>query len=180
MKTGLKVIDAMTKKPITVSPDTTVFEVASIMKNEHVGNLIIEDKGKLKGIVTEQDLVYKIVAESNNPKKTLVKDIMTKKVVAIEPNKDITDAMLKMSKLNVRRLPVIEDHKIVGILTQKDILKIEPQLFELIVDKIELREEKNKPIHRVSEREGICQLCGNYAAFLFEQDGVMVCKDCRE
>ena len=180
MKTGLKVIDAMTKKPITISPNTTAFEAASIMKKERVGNLIVQDKGKLKGILTEQDLVYKIVADGNSPKKIAVKDIMTKKVISIQPDKDITDAMLKMSKLNVRRLPVIEDDKIVGILTQKDILKIEPQLFELIVDKIELREEKSKPIHRVGEREGICQLCGNYAAFLFEQDEVMVCKDCRE
>ncbi len=180
MKTGLKVIDAMTKEPITVTPNKTAFECAALMKKEHVGSVIVENKGKIAGILSEQDLVYNLVADNKNPKKTLVKDIMTKEVITISPNKDITDAMLKMSELNVRRLPVVEEGKIVGMLTLKDVLKIEPQLFELIVDKIELREQRLKPINRVGDREGICELCNNYTPFLFNQDDSMVCKDCRD
>jgi CBS domain-containing protein len=180
MKTGLKVLDAMTKQPVTVSPNATTFETASMMKKEHVGSVIVENKGKLVGILSEQDLVYKVIANNKNPKTTLVKDVMTKDVVTINPDVEITDAMLKMSKVNVRRLPVTENDNIVGMLTMKDILKIEPQLFELVVDKIELREEQSKPIYKIGEREGICELCSNYAGFLFEQDGAMVCKDCRE
>ena len=179
MNTGLKVIDAMTKKPVTVSPDSSIHETALKMKKEHLGSVLVEEKGKLIGILSEQDLVYKIIAQNKNPKKTPVRDIMIKDVISINPDKDITDAMLKMSKLNVRRLPVIEDDKLVGVLTLKDILKVEPQLFELIVDKIELREENSKPINIVGEREGICELCSNYTPFLFEQDESLVCKDCR-
>jgi signal-transduction protein with cAMP-binding, CBS, and nucleotidyltransferase domain len=180
MKTGLSVIEAMTKNLVSVSPKTTVFEVAKLMKREHVGSVIVEENKKLIGILSEQDLVYKIVAQSKDPKKTLVKEIMVDDVISINPENDITEAMLKMSKLNVRRLPVVEEGKIVGMLTMKDILKVEPQLFELIVDKIELREENNKPINLVGEREGICELCNNYTPFLFEMDESLVCKDCRE
>ncbi|MBN2367923.1 CBS domain-containing protein [Candidatus Woesearchaeota archaeon] len=180
MKTGLKVMDAMTRSAVTVSPETSVFECAKKMKEERLGSLIIQEKGKLSGILSEQDLVHKIIAKGINPKKTPVKDIMTSEVVSISPEKDITDAILKMSLMNVRRLPVVEDSNIVGILTSKDILKIEPQLFEVLVDKMELREEKRKPINRIGEREGICELCGNYANYLFEQDEIMVCKYCKE
>ena len=170
MRTGLRVIDAMTKEPVTVTPDTSVFECAKKMKKEHLGSVIVQDKERLAGIISEQDLVHKIIASGVSSKKTPVKEIMTTDVVTITPDKDITDAMLKMSALNVRRLPVTEGAQLVGVLTMKDILKVEPQLFELIVDKIQLREEKLKPINRV----------GDYASFLFEQDDSLVCKDCRE
>lgn len=180
LKTGLNVIDAMTKKLISVVPTTSAFECAKILKKEHLGSVVVKDKGKLLGIVSEQDLVYKIIAKSIEPKKTKISEIMTKKVITISPDKDITDAMLKMSKFNVRRLPIVENGKILGMLTMKDVLKIEPQLFELIVDKLDLREENHKPIHLVGEREGICEYCSNYTEFLFEMDESLVCKACRE
>jgi signal-transduction protein with cAMP-binding, CBS, and nucleotidyltransferase domain len=180
MKTGLQVIDAMTKQLVSVSADTSVFDCAVLMRKEHVGSIIVEEKGAIDGIVTEQDMLYKIVCENKDPKNTKVREIMTHDVAIINPDNDIADAMIKMSQLNIRRLPVVEEGKLVGMLTHKDILKIEPQLFELLVDKLELREEKNKPINRIGEKEGICQLCGEYATFLFEQDSVFVCKECRE
>ena len=180
MKSGLSVIDCMTKTPITITPKNTIFEAAKLMKKERIGNVIVSEKKILVGILSEQDIIYKVVAEKKDSNKVLVGDIMSKNVVSITPDKDITDAMLKMSQLKVRRLPVIEDGQILGMLTQKDILKIEPELFELIVDKIQLREEENKPIFRVGEREGLCELCGNYTSFLFDKDGSLVCKDCRK
>ena len=124
MKTGLRVIDAMTKRTISVKPSTTASRCAETMKKEHIGSIVVEHKGSVSGIISEQDLVYNIVAGNMDPNKVKVKDIMTKDVVTITPEKDITEAMLKMSNLNVRRLPVVEGQKLVGILTMKDILKI--------------------------------------------------------
>jgi len=180
MKSGLSVIDCMTKTPITVTPKNTVLDAAKLMKKEHIGSVIVSEKHKLVGILSEQDIIYKVIAEKKDPKKVIVEEIMSKNVVSITPDKDITDAMMKMSELKVRRLPVVEDNQILGMLTQKDILKIEPELFELIVDKIDLREEENKPIFRVGDREGLCELCGNYTSFLFNKEGSLVCKDCRK
>ena len=74
---------------------------------------------------------------------------------------------------------IIAQLKVVAAINS-ELLKKTTELSELIVDKIQLREEKSKPINLVGEREGICELCGDYTAFLFEHDGVMVCKDCRD
>ncbi len=180
MDTGLKVLDAMTKRPVTVSHGTKISKAAEKMKQEKVGSVLIQKKGKLIGILSEQDLVYKIVAHGLDPKETRVNQIMTKDVVTISPDEDIREAMIRMNKSNVRRLPVTHNTKIVGMLTMKDILKIEPELFELIIDKFDLKEEKSKPIHRVGEREGICQMCGNYTDFLFDQEDIFVCIYCKE
>jgi CBS domain-containing protein len=180
MKTGLKVIDAMTKEPISVSPEDSVKNCAELMKKNHVGSVVVLKNEKLLGIISEQDFVYKVIAKDKDVYKTKAKDIMTTDPVTITPDIDIFNALVKMRDSNVRRLPVIDGEKLVGFLTSKDVLKIEPQLFELIVDKIELREEKNKPIHRIGDNEGLCSLCGEYTDFLYEEDGVMVCENCRD
>jgi len=180
MKTGYKVSDAMTKKPIEVSESTSIRECAQMMKEQDVGSVLVNRDGKLAGIITEEDLVYRIVAESKNASKAKVKDIMITKLVTIEPDKDIYDALMKMSSSNVKRLPVLKGNKLVGLLTLKDVLKIQPQLFEIVAERYELREEELKPIGiNVSEKEGICQNCGEYARRLVEHDGTMVCRKCK-
>ncbi|MBS1266518.1 MAG: Homoserine O-acetyltransferase [Candidatus Woesearchaeota archaeon] len=146
IKTGYKVMDAMTRKPVTVSSDLTIIECANLMKEKHVGSLIIAQNNQLKGILTEQDIVRKVVAGKLDPKKTKVSEIMVTDVMSIEPEIDIYEALVIMRDNNIRHLPVMFKNKITGYLTIKDILKIEPQLFELIVEKFELREEERKPV----------------------------------
>ena len=73
----------------------------------------------------------------------------------------------------------MDGSKMLGLLTLKDILKIEPQLFDLLVEKFELKEEERKPINNIREKEGVCNLCGNYSESLTEKEGgVLSCKDC--
>ena len=88
------------------------------------------------------------------------------------------EALIRMRDLNIRHLPVVDDKKLIGLLTLKDVLKIEPQLFELLVEKFELREEGRKPLNKREPNEGICQTCGEYAGELKTKDGVMVCSSC--
>jgi len=178
MKTGYKVCDTMTHEPIVVTPSTTLQECANTMAKHHVGALIVKDKDKLVGILTEQDIVRKAVIKGVDPKKVTAGDIMEKNVRTISPDKDIFDALIIMRDLNIRHLPVSDDGKMVGLLTLKDILKIEPQLFDLLIEKFELREEARKPIHHVKEHEGICQICGNYSEELIEKDNTLMCQSC--
>ena len=180
MKTGLNVSDAMTKEPISVSPTTSIKECSRLMKKHHVGSVIVVKNNRLLGILSEQDFVYKVIAEGKDIEKTLIKDIMTTDPVTITPDVDIFYALKKMRDQDVRRLPVVDETKVIGYLTSKDILKIEPELFQLMADKIELREESEKPIHRIGDREGLCEFCGEYTRFLHEQDGSMVCEKCKE
>ena len=179
MLTGYKVCDAMTRKPISVTPNATIQECAKLMKENDVGSLVIRDNNdKLKGLITEQMLVHKIIVENRDFKKTKASEIMEEDMKTIEPNMDIYEAMVKMRDMNTRQAPVVtKEGKLVGLLTIKDILKIEPSLFELIAETMQIREEENKPIIK-HESEGICELCGNYEKKLIEKEGIYMCDNC--
>jgi len=139
MKTGIKVIDAMTKKPVSVTQDDTIRNCTQLMLDRHVGSLLVKEGEKLLGFLTERDLV-RMISMGVDPNTTRVKQIMTKKIVAISPEKDIYDAIVLMNRENVRRLPVILNNKIIGLITVRDILTIQPTLFELIMDKVSIIE----------------------------------------
>src|SRR3989344_1738631 len=123
MKTGLKVGDCMTISPINVAPDDNL-----------VGAVLVKNGKALVGIVTEQDIVRKAVKNSLNPATTKAGDIVEKEITTIEPDQDIFEALQILRKKNIRHLPVMHNNHLVGLLTVKDILKIQPQLFEIIVD----------------------------------------------
>ncbi len=179
MKSGYKVADAMTINPISVGANTTLLECAKIMSEKHVGAVVVKDNLHSIGILTEQDIVRKAVAKGASTDES-VKSFMETKLITITPDADIYDALIKMRDNNIRHLPVVENDKMVGLLTIKDILKIEPDLFDLIVEKFELREESRKPINRVIPTEGICQECGEYSEKVKAVDGAVVCENCAE
>ncbi len=176
MKTGYKVADAMTIAPISISADTSLIECAKIMSEKHVGTVVVKDWNSL-GILAEQDIVRKAVAEGADLNEK-VKRFMETKLITISPDMDVYDALIKMRDNNIRHLPVIENNSMVGLLTIKDILKIEPELFDLIVEKFELREESRKPINRIIPTEGICQICGEYSEKIKEISGTVLCENC--
>jgi len=178
MKTGYKVHDCMTTKPIYVSAEASLEECAKVMVQNHVGALVINDNHKSKGLITEQDIVRKVISKGINPLTKKVKDFMETKLITTSPNDDIYDALIKMRDSNIRHLPVLDNGKMVGLLTLKDVLKIEPQLFELLVEKFELREETRKPINRIISNEAICQGCGAYVENVTKVKGSLLCERC--
>ena len=178
MKTGYKVYDCMTTKPISVSSDSSLEKCAKVMAQNHVGALVIKDDHKSIGLITEQDIVRKVIAKGENPLNKKVRDFMEKKLMTISPNDDIYEALIKMRDSNIRHLPVVDKGKMLGLLTIKDVLKIEPQLFELVVEKFELREEKRKPIDRIISNEAICQGCGAYAEDVKKANRMLLCERC--
>ncbi len=144
MKTGYKVCDVMTLKPVSVSPKTTIAECGIVMAKNHVGSLVVRSGVAIVGLITEKDIVRKVVAKNLDPKKTLVEEVMLRKFSVISPEKDVYDALVLMRDKNIRQVPVMDGRNMVGFLTGKDILKVQPQLFELLADKIELREQDRK------------------------------------
>ena len=146
MKTGYKVGDAMTFKPVFVSPNTTLLDCSKLMGEKHVGSLIIKSNGKPLGIITEQDIVRKGVAKGADFSQTTAEDIMETKLYTVQPEDDIYDALMIMNDYNIRHIPVTHNEELVGFLTIKDVLKIEPALFDLVVGKFEIREEEHKPV----------------------------------
>lgn len=178
MKTGYKVGEVMTHRPIIIGTDANLVACVDLMKRNHVGALLVSEKDELKGILTEQDIVHKLVGENRVANESKVAEIMEGTVNTVTPDQDIFEALMMMRNLNIRHLPVIEGGRLVGLLTLKDILKIQPQLFDLIVSKFELREEENKPINNIGDEEGICNICGNYSPKLKFRDEIAMCEEC--
>ena len=136
MKTNKTVKQVMTKQPITVAPGTNIQECAKIMDTKHIGSLLVKDGPGVVGIVTEQDIVRKVVIKNLLPSKTQVDDIMAMDLFVVKEDQDIADAILLMREKNVRHLPVLDKkEQFVGFVTSKDILRIQPDLFKLLTEK---------------------------------------------
>jgi CBS domain-containing protein len=146
VSTGYTVAHAMTQEPVTISPSKTLREAAKVMQKEHVGALLVKEKDSIIGILTEQDIVRKGVAGAGNTALKKVKEIMETNLTTTTPDEDIFEALRIMRDYNIRHLPVMHQGKFVGLVTLKDILKIEPDLYEIMVEKIELREAERKPL----------------------------------
>ncbi len=183
MKTGISVIDAMTKKPVTADPDMTVQQCAIKMRDGNINSMIIQKDGHIEGIFTDEDIVHKVVAAGRQPSEVACRDVMSRSVITISPDADLYEAMVQMRDSSIRHLPVTDGDELIGFLTMKDILKIEPDLFDLIVEHFEIREEETKPINREPAQFAqvqVCESCGSDVSGLQEVYGTMMCEECRE
>jgi len=191
MKIGIKVGDVMTRIFVSVSPEMSVAQCSKEMISKKVGSLIVKDDQHLKGILTEGDVI-KAIARKKDLSKTKAKDAMTKKVVTVGPSEDIYSALMKMRAKKVRWLPVTVKGRVIGLLTVKDILVIEPSLFDIVAEFTPIKEEekklrmiamrkKRKPLERgeLWVREGTCHECGAYGV-LYNIDGRLLCEDCKD
>ncbi len=110
----------------TIGFNASVRDAAGLMKDKEVGSLMVEIAGDIKGIVTERDILKRVVAEGRDPNETRVMDIMTRQLVSIPSNAGIVEASQLLNKHNIRRLPVEENGKIIGIVTARGIAKAIP------------------------------------------------------
>jgi len=117
----MKIKEVM-KSVKTISSDSTVKEAASLMNRYGIGCLVVVDSKKVRGIVTERDILKKVTAENKLPSKVFVDDIMTSKVITINSDSLIDDAVYLMIKNKIKKLPVLENNELVGILTSTDIV----------------------------------------------------------
>lgn len=114
---GLTVADVMSESPVVVEDDASVEEAAKQMDRGGLGCVLVRVKGVIEGILTERDVVRRVVAKGLPPKSTPVKDVMSKPVIAVPPNTPVEVALKIMSQHNIRRLPVVEDNRLLGIVT---------------------------------------------------------------
>jgi CBS domain-containing protein len=116
--------DAMTSNPRSIEPSTMVADAAKLMKAEDVGSLPIVEGDQLVGMVTDRDIVIRVVAEGNDPQSTTVGEIASRDLVTVDPEQDLDEALRLMAQHQVRRLPVAEeDGRLVGILAQADVAR---------------------------------------------------------
>ena len=113
--------DAMTQDPRSVGPSVSVAEAARLMREGDIGSLPITDDETLVGMITDRDITTRAVAEAADPKLTSVGEVCSHDLVSIEPDHDLDEALQLMARHQVRRLPVVENGRLVGIVAQADI-----------------------------------------------------------
>jgi CBS domain-containing protein len=123
----MKVRELMTPDPATVGPDTTLGEVATLLKQEDCGSLPVVENSRLVGIITDRDIVIRAVAAGKDPKKTRVSDVMSADPVTIKPDDAVDEARKVMAERQIRRLPVVENGHLVGIVVIAQIARAESE-----------------------------------------------------
>ena len=116
-----QVKDVMTSDPTTCEPKASVVDAAKVMAQEDVGSIPIVEGSRLAGVVTDRDIVIRVVAEGGDAQSKTVVDIASRDLVTVAPNDDLDRALELMAEKQVRRLPVVDGDKLVGIVAQRDI-----------------------------------------------------------
>jgi len=119
----IKVRDVMVSPVITVDANTTIEEVCRIMGEKHIGSVIVTEGGKPAGIFTERDLLTKILVKDVKLLKERVKEFMSSPLTVITPDFELREAARIMTQLKIRRLPVVEEGQLLGIITSADITR---------------------------------------------------------
>lgn len=117
----MKVKDIMTPRVVTVNRKVSIAETARKMRDEKVGSVLVVEKGKLVGLITDRQITHTAVAEGLDPNKVEVQEYMTEDFIPLTPGMDLVKAAKLMQELAIRRLPVVEGGKPVGILSVSDI-----------------------------------------------------------
>lgn len=138
---AIRVADAMSTRPVTVPRHMPLDECARIMKRHDVGSVIVGSGSVFVGLVTEQQIVQRVIAQGADPRGLTVTDVMATDVYSVEPDTDLSEAMRLMTTHRVRHLPVIDKDRLVGFLTIKDLLAIQPALIDIFTERARLQEE---------------------------------------
>ena len=180
LRTKMLVRDVMSSPVITMDEDQTTNKAAANMDMHDLGAVIVTNKaGKSIGIITERDLVIRVLAKNLKPDTVKAKEIMTTPLVTIEPEATISDAARRMTRLDIRRLVVIYKGNLVGIISSKDILGVMPELIEIMQEKSLIEGSAQSEEVEEVPLSGYCDRCNEYSESLMERDGQNICDECR-
>ncbi|MBS3077727.1 CBS domain-containing protein [Candidatus Pacearchaeota archaeon] len=178
----ISVGDIMTRNFVSLAPQASLYDCAKKMAKESVDSIMLTQGRKLVGILTSRDILRAIIKKPGlNLKKMKSINIAAKKLAVIKPSADISQAIEKMKASNFKRLPVISGGEILGVVTIKDILAVEPEFYSEIRSLMDVREEQSKinKTTRPCPIEGLCENCGALSDLLRVEDQLL-CPDCRD
>ncbi|MCD6549234.1 CBS domain-containing protein [Candidatus Micrarchaeota archaeon] len=176
MEEELKVGDCMTKGVIAIPASRPVIDAARAMSHAKVGSVIVLKNNKAVGIVTERDIVRKVVARNRDPSKVRLSSIMSSPLRVVKVDTSIGEAARIMRKYEIKKLPVVNNKgMLVGVVTETDILRAYPGLVDVLVELAEVSAPRGKePV------VGVCERCGTYSTDLKLVDGMLLCSECRK
>ena len=136
--------DTMTGNPRSIDASASVVEAAQLMREGHIGSLPITDDGQLVGMITDRDITTRVVADAVDHMKAPVGDVSSRDLITVEPDRDLDEALQLMAVHQVRRLPVVEDGRLVGIVAQADVALSENEKAGKLVEAISEPSERER------------------------------------
>jgi CBS domain-containing protein len=169
--------EAMSSPVVTVVEKSDITEVASLMRQQKLGAIVVNSlDGQPVGIVTEKDIVFRVVADGKLPKGVKAGEVMSTPLRVVKAETSIVDAMKMMDKLNIRRLGVTYKGQLVGIISHKDIIRIIPTIMEIMRENSKINGDSNS---FSPSTIGYCDRCEMHSTNLRAVDGEFLCEDCR-
>lgn len=183
----VSVAEVMNKAIIVMDINSDIPAIAREMVSRDAGSVIITENGKAMGIITERGIVKGIVAEDKRPGEVKASEILSTPLITVEPETSIVKASEIMLKANIKRLPVLENGRLIGVISNTDILMVTPGLNIILKELIDMNREtllSTPSIEEVSETEdfqtGICESCNIFTYDLRFVDGRYLCGNCRQ
>ncbi|MDR2699433.1 MAG: CBS domain-containing protein [Nitrososphaerota archaeon] len=179
LRAKMLVKDVMSSPVVTADETETTNNIAVTMSKENLGAVIITNKERKPiGIITERDLVVRVIAKNNKPDQIKAKEIMTTPLITIDPDTAINDAARKMSRLNIRRLGIVYKGNMIGIVSDKDLLGVMPELIEIIQEHTRIEGSSITEELEETPQSGYCDQCEAYSENLKEHNGQNICDEC--
>ena len=180
---NLLVSDIMTREPLVTLPNTNLLDCVKKMVKNRINSILLVKENKLVGLISQRDIMWALTKKQvKDLKEIKAIEISPRKIATIKPNENAKTAWDKMKKLKFERLPVLHEGKLVGLITIKDILNFNPELYPEL-EEIEKIKEQSQKLSRVKNRkstvQGICEECG-HQDILVNFNGMLMCESCRD
>jgi CBS domain-containing protein len=178
MTTRVLVRDIMNSPVVSASPDDTIHDIAKKMKDENIGSIIVMEKDKPVGIVTDWDIVSKALANDSKPSQIKSKEVM-EELYTIEGEESITEDARLLRKHKIKRLGVVYKNRLVGIISSSDVIAVTPDLVEIVSEKATIIRGELGIARSASNISGYCDECGEWSDLLQYDEGTFICEVCR-
>jgi CBS domain-containing protein len=173
----VRVREVMNSPVITGTEDETTQEIAERMIDCQVGSVVIMSGYEPVGIVTDGNIVAKIVAKNLRPSEVRAGDVMSSPLLTIKDEKDVTEAARLMRKKGIKRLGVMDDGKLMGIVSISDIIAVTPEMYAIVAEKARMM--ASRALGRTTHLAGFCDSCNQWSDDLSRTEGRFLCYDCR-
>jgi len=145
---SLNLEDVMVEEVVTVEADSTVQEAVDLMNEHEIGCIVVVLRGKPVGIITERDMLTRVLAKSIDPEKIKVSEVMSAPLIVGKPQMDVEDAVKLMFKAKIKKLPIVHDGRLLGLVTLTDLTRFQPQMIK-ILKKLSVKELAPKRMRKV-------------------------------
>lgn len=171
--------EVMNSPVITSGPDDTIRQISQKMTENSIGSIIIVENSTPIGMVTDGDIIDRVVSSSLNPDQTKAREIMSTPIYTVESEAKVIDAAKYMRKKKIKRVGVTYKGKIEGILSIWDILAVTPEIVEIFSERLNIETSFSESQKGSIYMAGYCDVCSRWSDSLVEVDGRYLCDECR-